>query len=71
MKADVLKEEKKKATRLVSDPWCDYVVVFDTLEGLTPIAVRKPKAETRDTADIPISNPNDPIDVESSPEPFV
>ncbi|KAM0058070.1 hypothetical protein Hdeb2414_s0005g00165931 [Helianthus debilis subsp. tardiflorus] len=45
LKADVLREEKKKA-------------------------VRKPKAEPRDTADIPASNPDDPIDLESSPEPL-
>ncbi|KAJ0749572.1 hypothetical protein HanLR1_Chr05g0171431 [Helianthus annuus] len=70
LKADVLREEKKKGTRLVSDPWCDYVVVSDTLQGLAPVAVRKPKAEPRDTADIPAPNPDDPIDLESSPEPL-
>ncbi|KAJ0788758.1 hypothetical protein HanPI659440_Chr05g0195651 [Helianthus annuus] len=70
LKADVLREEKKKGTRLVSDPWCDYVVVSNTLEGLAPVAVRKPKAEPRDTADIPVSNPDDPIDLESSPKPL-
>ncbi|KAF5805000.1 hypothetical protein HanXRQr2_Chr05g0203781 [Helianthus annuus] len=70
LKADVLREEKKKGTRLVSDPWCDYVVVSDTLQGLAPVAVRKPKAEPRDTADIPASNPDDPINLESSPEPL-
>ncbi|MFS7888906.1 hypothetical protein Hanom_Chr00s000002g01600531 [Helianthus anomalus] len=68
---DVLKEEKKKGTRLVSEPWCDYVVVSDTLEGLAPVAVRKPKLEPRDTACIPVSNPDDPIDLESSPEPLL
>ncbi|KAF5821517.1 hypothetical protein HanXRQr2_Chr01g0014931 [Helianthus annuus] len=51
-----------------SDSWCDYVVVSDSLEGLAPAVVRKPKAEPRDTADIPPSNPDDPIDLESSPE---
>ncbi|KAM0045739.1 hypothetical protein Hdeb2414_s0009g00307531 [Helianthus debilis subsp. tardiflorus] len=71
LKADALMEEKKKGTRLVSEPWCDYVVVSDTLEGLAAVAVRKPKAEPRDTADIPASNPGDPIDLESSPEPLV
>ncbi|KAF5763824.1 hypothetical protein HanXRQr2_Chr15g0684941 [Helianthus annuus] len=70
-KADILKEEKKKGTRLVSEPWCNYVVVFDTLEGLAHVAVKKPKPEPRDTADIPLPNPDDPIDVESSPEPLV
>ncbi|KAJ0714590.1 hypothetical protein HanPI659440_Chr13g0491171 [Helianthus annuus] len=70
-KADVLREEKKKGTCLVYDPWCDYVVVSDTLEGLAPVAVRKPKVEPRDTSDIPASNPDDPIDLESSPEPLV
>ncbi|KAM0027460.1 hypothetical protein Hdeb2414_s0019g00540481 [Helianthus debilis subsp. tardiflorus] len=69
--ADVLKEEKKKGTRLVSDPWCDYIVVSDTLEGLAPVAVRKPKPEPRDTADIPVPNPDDPINLESSPEPLL
>ncbi|KAM0010203.1 hypothetical protein Hdeb2414_s0079g00779251 [Helianthus debilis subsp. tardiflorus] len=41
-----------------------------TSAGLAPVAVRKPKAEPRDTADIPASNPDDPIDLESSPEPL-
>ncbi|KAF5767670.1 hypothetical protein HanRHA438_Chr14g0636851 [Helianthus annuus] len=49
-KVDILKEEKKKGTHLVSEPWCDYVVVSDTLEGLAPVAVKKPKPEPRDTA---------------------
>ncbi|KAM0009820.1 hypothetical protein Hdeb2414_s0085g00783031 [Helianthus debilis subsp. tardiflorus] len=70
-KADIRKEETKKGTRLVSEPWCDYVVVSDTLEGLAPVAMKKPKPEPRDTADIPRSNPKDPIDVESSPKPLV
>ncbi|KAJ0603897.1 hypothetical protein HanHA300_Chr02g0043411 [Helianthus annuus] len=69
LKADVLKEEKKKGTRLVSEAWCDYVVVSDTLEGLAPVAMRKPKAEPQDTADNPVPNPDDPIDLDSSPEP--
>ncbi|MFS7962258.1 hypothetical protein Hanom_Chr08g00724541 [Helianthus anomalus] len=30
--------------------------------------VRRPKSEPRETADIPPSNPDDPIDLESSPE---
>ncbi|KAF5813603.1 hypothetical protein HanRHA438_Chr03g0111631 [Helianthus annuus] len=71
LKVDVLKEEKKKGTRLVSEPWCDYVVVSDTLEGLAPVVVRKPKAEPRDTADIPVSNADDPTDLESCPEPLL
>ncbi|MFS7902431.1 hypothetical protein Hanom_Chr01g00011411 [Helianthus anomalus] len=37
-------------------------------KGLAPIVVRRPKPEHRDTADIPPSNPDDPIDLESSPE---
>ncbi|MFS7899264.1 hypothetical protein Hanom_Chr05g00413821 [Helianthus anomalus] len=41
LKAEVFKEEKKKGTRLVSEPSCDYVVVSDTLEGLVPVAVKK------------------------------
>ncbi|MFS7948634.1 hypothetical protein Hanom_Chr06g00562161 [Helianthus anomalus] len=71
LKANVLKEEKKKGTLLVSEPWCDYVVVSDTLEGLALVTMRKPKAEPRDTANITVSNPNDPIDLESSPEPLL
>ncbi|KAF5818912.1 hypothetical protein HanXRQr2_Chr02g0071551 [Helianthus annuus] len=51
-----------------SNSWCDYVVVFDSLEGLTPVVVRRPKSEPRDTADIPPSNLDAPIDLESSPE---
>ncbi|MFS7911781.1 hypothetical protein Hanom_Chr02g00122131 [Helianthus anomalus] len=35
--------DKKKGTRLVSDTWCDYVVVSDTLVGLAPVA--QPKGE--------------------------
>ncbi|KAJ0785758.1 hypothetical protein HanOQP8_Chr02g0046881 [Helianthus annuus] len=57
-----------KGMRHSSDSWCDYVVVSDSLEGLAPAVVRRPKAEPRDTADIPPSNPDDPIDLESSPE---
>ncbi|KAJ0592912.1 hypothetical protein HanHA300_Chr03g0091171 [Helianthus annuus] len=64
-------QKEKKGTRLVSDSWCDYVVVSDSLEGLAPVAVKQPKAEPRDTADIPLSNPDEPIDVESSPKPLV
>ncbi|KAF5767597.1 hypothetical protein HanRHA438_Chr14g0636181 [Helianthus annuus] len=33
--------------------------------------VKTPKAEPRDTADIPVSNPKDPIDLEFSPEPLL
>ncbi|KAJ0726843.1 hypothetical protein HanPI659440_Chr12g0475021 [Helianthus annuus] len=62
---------EKKGTRHSSDSWCDYVVVPDSLEGLVPVVVRKPKAEPRDAADIPASNADDPIDLESSPEPFL
>ncbi|KAJ0578236.1 hypothetical protein HanIR_Chr05g0245091 [Helianthus annuus] len=59
---------EKKGMRRSSDSWCDYVVVSDSLEGLAPTVVRRPKPEPRDTADIPPSNPDDPIDLESSPE---
>ncbi|MFS7919779.1 hypothetical protein Hanom_Chr03g00216691 [Helianthus anomalus] len=41
------------------------------LEELAPVALRKPKAEPRDTAYIPASNPDDPIDLESSPKPLL
>ncbi|KAM0007355.1 hypothetical protein Hdeb2414_s0143g00812171 [Helianthus debilis subsp. tardiflorus] len=59
--------EKKRMCHF-SDFWCDYVVVSDLLEGLAPVVVRKPKPEPRDTIDIPPSNPDDTIDLESSPE---
>ncbi|KAJ0614241.1 hypothetical protein HanIR_Chr02g0060191 [Helianthus annuus] len=39
--------------------------------GLAPVAMRKPKAEPRDTADIPVPNPDDPIDMDSSLEPLL
>ncbi|KAM0025503.1 hypothetical protein Hdeb2414_s0021g00575371 [Helianthus debilis subsp. tardiflorus] len=55
-----------------SDSWCDYVVVSDSLEGLVPaVIIRRPKPEPKETADIPPSNPDDPIDLESSPERLV
>ncbi|KAJ0794978.1 hypothetical protein HanPI659440_Chr04g0145101 [Helianthus annuus] len=57
--------------RRSSDSWCDYVVVSDSLEGLAPVVIRRPKPEPKDTADIPPSNPDDPIDLESSPERLV
>ncbi|KAM0011859.1 hypothetical protein Hdeb2414_s0059g00760861 [Helianthus debilis subsp. tardiflorus] len=62
---------EKKGMRHSSDSWCDYVVVSDSLEGLAPAVIRKPKPEPKDTADIPPSNPDDPIDLESSPERLV
>ncbi|MFS7934955.1 hypothetical protein Hanom_Chr05g00397741 [Helianthus anomalus] len=43
-------------------------MVSDSLEGLAPAVIRRPKPEPKDTVDIPPSNPNDPIDLESSPE---
>ncbi|KAF5796600.1 hypothetical protein HanRHA438_Chr00c10g0848251 [Helianthus annuus] len=66
-KAKVPREEKK-GTHRFSESWCDYIVVSDTLEGLAPVALRKPKVEPRDTTDILASNPGDPIDLELSPE---
>ncbi|MFS8003819.1 hypothetical protein Hanom_Chr13g01218351 [Helianthus anomalus] len=57
-----------KGMRHSSDSCCDYVVVSDSLEGLALVVVRRPKSEPRDTANIPPSNPDDPIDLESSPE---
>ncbi|KAJ0667385.1 hypothetical protein HanPI659440_Chr17g0677241 [Helianthus annuus] len=63
---------EKKGTRHSSDSRCDYVVVSDSLEGLTPaVTFREPKPEPRDSADIPPSNPNEPIDLDSSPEHLV
>ncbi|KAJ0433625.1 hypothetical protein HanRHA438_Chr17g0814211 [Helianthus annuus] len=63
---------EKKGMRRSSDSWCDYVVVSDSLGGLAPaIIVRRPKPEPKDSADILPSNPEDPIDLESSPERLV
>ncbi|KAJ0923525.1 hypothetical protein HanPSC8_Chr05g0216981 [Helianthus annuus] len=56
-KADESKAEKKKGTRLVSDSCCDYIVVSDSLERLAAVAVKKPKAEPKDTADHPRIEP--------------
>ncbi|KAM0007456.1 hypothetical protein Hdeb2414_s0141g00811341 [Helianthus debilis subsp. tardiflorus] len=61
-------EGEEKGTPQSSDSWCDYVVVSDSLEDLAPAIVRRPKPEHRDTADIPPSNPDDPIDLKSSLE---
>ncbi|MFS7904088.1 hypothetical protein Hanom_Chr01g00031831 [Helianthus anomalus] len=62
---------EKKGTHRSSDSWCDYVVVHDSLEDLAPVVIRRPKPEPKNTADIPPSNPHDPIDLESSPERLV
>ncbi|KAJ0699792.1 hypothetical protein HanOQP8_Chr10g0360071 [Helianthus annuus] len=59
---------EKKGMRHSFDSWCDYVVVSDSLEGFAPAVVRKPKPEPRDTTDIPPSNIDEPIDLESSSE---
>ncbi|MFS7934815.1 hypothetical protein Hanom_Chr05g00396111 [Helianthus anomalus] len=48
---------EKKGMRCSSDFWCDYVVVSDSLESLTPAIIRRPKAEPKDIVDIPLSNP--------------
>ncbi|KAJ0791805.1 hypothetical protein HanOQP8_Chr01g0010081 [Helianthus annuus] len=62
---------EKKGICRSSYSWCDYVVDSDSLEGLAPLVIRRPKPEPKDTADIPPSNPDDPIDLESSPERLV
>ncbi|MFS8019010.1 hypothetical protein Hanom_Chr15g01398821 [Helianthus anomalus] len=62
---------EKKGMHRSSDSWCDYVVVSDSLEGLAPAVIIRPKPEPKDTTDIPPSNPEDPIDLESSPENLV
>ncbi|MFS7980372.1 hypothetical protein Hanom_Chr10g00938681 [Helianthus anomalus] len=59
-------EERRKVRGIPLTP--GYVVVSDSLEGLAPTVVRRPKPEPRDTVDIPPLNPDDPIDLESSPE---
>ncbi|KAJ0639883.1 hypothetical protein HanLR1_Chr16g0608791 [Helianthus annuus] len=69
-KAQVSKGERNGTCRF-SKSWCDYIVVSDTLEGLAPVALRKPKAEPRDTTDILVSNPDDPMNLESSQEPLL
>ncbi|KAJ0538583.1 hypothetical protein HanRHA438_Chr08g0346141 [Helianthus annuus] len=45
-------------------PWDDDLAAQPAIGAV----VRKPKSEPKDIADIPPSNPNDPIDSESSPE---
>ncbi|KAJ0789505.1 hypothetical protein HanPI659440_Chr05g0204301 [Helianthus annuus] len=40
-------------------------------KGLAPAVIRRPKPEPKGAADIPPSNPDDPIDLESSPERLV
>ncbi|MFS7998102.1 hypothetical protein Hanom_Chr12g01149711 [Helianthus anomalus] len=57
---------EKKGMRHSSDSLCDYVAVSDSLEGLAPVVMRKPKPEPKDAADTPPSNPEDPIDLEST-----
>ncbi|KAJ0814659.1 hypothetical protein HanPSC8_Chr17g0788401 [Helianthus annuus] len=59
---------EKKGMRRSSDSWCDYVVVSESLEGLAPVVMRRPNQEPKDAADIPPSNPDDLINLESSPE---
>ncbi|MFS7962893.1 hypothetical protein Hanom_Chr08g00731851 [Helianthus anomalus] len=59
---------EKKGMRHSSESLCDYVVVSNSFEGLAPAVMRKPKLEPKDAADIPPSNPEDPIDLESTPE---
>ncbi|MFS7934440.1 hypothetical protein Hanom_Chr05g00391591 [Helianthus anomalus] len=46
---------EKRGTYHSSNSWCDYV----------------PKAEPQDAVDIPAPNADDPIDLESSPEPLL
>ncbi|MFS7930002.1 hypothetical protein Hanom_Chr04g00339041 [Helianthus anomalus] len=59
----------KKGMRCSSNSRCDYVSVSVSLEGLAPaVIMRRPKPEPKGAADIPPSNPDDPIDLESSPE---
>ncbi|KAJ0789500.1 hypothetical protein HanPI659440_Chr05g0204251 [Helianthus annuus] len=76
-KSDVEKTQSSKAKNVGGekkgmchsfDSWCDYVVVFDSLESLAPLVVKKPNPEPKDASDIPPSYPEDPIDLESSPE---
>ncbi|KAJ0702912.1 hypothetical protein HanPI659440_Chr14g0545031 [Helianthus annuus] len=62
---------EKKGMRRSSDSLYDYVVVSDSLEGLAPVVIRRRKPEPKDSADIPPSNTDDPIDLESSPERLV
>ncbi|MFS7952332.1 hypothetical protein Hanom_Chr07g00605721 [Helianthus anomalus] len=49
---------EKKGMRRSSDSWCDYVVVSDSMEGLTPVVIiRRPKSKPKGTVDIPPSQP--------------
>ncbi|KAJ0454973.1 hypothetical protein HanIR_Chr15g0745981 [Helianthus annuus] len=46
--------------------------IWGRRKGLAPaVTIRRPKPEPKDSADIPPSNPEDPIDLESSPEHLV
>ncbi|MFS8024552.1 hypothetical protein Hanom_Chr16g01464591 [Helianthus anomalus] len=49
----------------------DAQVPKEEKKGLALVLLRKPKAEPRDTTNILASNPDDPIDLESSPEPLL
>ncbi|MFS7956192.1 hypothetical protein Hanom_Chr07g00651681 [Helianthus anomalus] len=52
----------------------NFVLTRDDDLSAQPAAgavIRRPKPEPKDTADIPPSNPHDPIDLESSPERLV
>ena len=60
--------EAKKGKPLCSNLWNDYVLVSDSLEGLAPIGLRKPKKEPVDSSSIPASNPEEPLEIPSDPE---
>ena len=62
------KREAPKGTRLKSSSRFDYVVVSDSLEGLAPVGLKKPKAEPVDPATLPPTNPGEPLEIPSSPE---
>ncbi|MFS8029622.1 hypothetical protein Hanom_Chr17g01524421 [Helianthus anomalus] len=54
LKANALREEKKKGTRLVSDPCCEEAKTGASRHHINSVA-----------------NPDDPIEVDSSPEPLL
>ena len=60
--------DAKKGKRLTSDLWDDYIVVSDSLEGLAPIGLRKPKKEPADSSFNPASDPAEPLEIPSDPE---
>ncbi|KAJ0680289.1 hypothetical protein HanPI659440_Chr16g0622611 [Helianthus annuus] len=64
-------EKKRRAPVTTAAPKKSDAKKAQPSKGLAPAVIRRPKPEPKDTADIPPSNPDDPIDLESSPERLV